>query len=171
MTDHRQELRSIVDEEPGIHFNELVRTLDASPDKVQRLVDEVTGSELVRDDFHGKAHFYSAEFDEWEREALALLRRETSREVITSIIDHGTAAPSVIVDDVGIARSTLEWHCERLEGAKLIEKHWQSGRVTYEPTNQDRLESLLTKVEPNVRDTWIDRTERLFDHVLEEPFW
>ena len=164
----QQRLQAIVDDEPGIHFNQLVRTLDVSPDKTQRIIDDlVSDGAVVRDDHYGKTHVYPTEFDPWERECLALLRRETARDILTTLLTREVARPDAIAEAVGIARSTLEWHCERLERARIIEKHWDSGRVTYELRDRDQLESLLEKVEPRLRDTWLDRAERLFDHVLE----
>jgi len=165
----RSNLLAHVAENPGVHFNALVRELDVTPDKLQRLTRDLEADdELVAAQLYGKTHFYTDTHDEWERRALALIRRETSREILLYLLEAERAPPSDVADHVGIARSTLEWHCERLIDAGLVEKRREGRTVELVVTRTDEIGELLPSVRPLLPERWIDRTTRLFDQLFED---
>ncbi|SFC54868.1 regulatory protein, arsR family [Halobiforma haloterrestris] len=171
MTDTRRQIRTQVHANAGIHFNELVRESEFAPGQIQyhvrRLIDR---GDLVREQFYGRTHYYPPEYDEWERAALALFRRETTREIVVYLIENEPAAPSAVAADVGIARSTLEYHLDRLVDHEIVTKRYDdSNRVTLALANPERTGRLLTEVEPTVPDRLIDRFTRLVDELLEGP--
>lgn len=94
MTETRATIADAVRAHPGIHFNELVRTLDLANGQVQyhlgRLRDE--GS-VVAERLYGRTHYYPPGYDEWERRALALLRRETAGDVVAYLLANGPTPP------------------------------------------------------------------------------
>ncbi len=99
MTDTRERIRTHVGANAGVHFNELVRESDFAPGQVQyhvRLLREE--GRLVREEFYGRTHYYPPTYDEWERAALALFRRETAREIVVYLIEHEPAGPGAITD-------------------------------------------------------------------------
>ncbi|MES3518080.1 MAG: winged helix-turn-helix domain-containing protein [Natronomonas sp.] len=162
-------IRKTTETRPGIHFNELLRELDLTPDKLQRLAGELQQEGAITvDEFYGKTHFYPPEYDRPQRRAIALLRRETSREILCHLLERGTANPSSIADDLEIARSTLEWHCDRLIDAELVQKERDGRRVQFVLTRPEEVTTLLREIDPSVGDRVLDRTTRLFDHVLED---
>lgn len=167
MTESR--LLAHVSKNPGIHFNALTRDLDLTPDKLQRLARDLeSGGDLVVEQLYGKTHFYAGDHDEWERRALALLRRETSRDVLLYLLEADRASSSDVADAVGIARSTLEWHSERLIDAGLVEKRRDGRVVELVVTRPNEVRELLPAVEPLLPERWIDRTTRLFDQLFED---
>lgn len=169
MSDTRQQIRRQVHANAGIHFNELVRESDFATGQVQyhvrRLIDE---GQLIRSEFYGRTHYYPPEYDDWERETLALFRRETVREIVVYLIEHEPATPGEITDSLGIARSTLEHHLDRLLAHEVVEKRYDQHRhVTLRLTDPDRIGPLLTVVTPTVPDRFVDRFTRLVDGLLE----
>ena len=170
MTDTRRQIRRHVRSNAGIHFNELVRESAFAPGQVQyhvhRLLDE---DELVRNEFYGRTHYYPPTYDEWERAALAMFRRETAREIVLYLIEHEPASPAVIADTLDIARSTLEHHLTRLVEHAIAEKRYdRQNRVSIVLANPERTGELLSVVEPTVPDRLLDRFTRLVDELLEE---
>ena len=171
MSETRRQIRRHVHANAGIHFNELVRESSFAPGQIQyhvrRLIDE---DELVRDEFYGRTHYYPPTYDEWERAALALFRRETTREIVVYLIEHEPARPGAIADELGIARSTLEYHLDRLVDRDVVEKSYdERNRVTLALANPERTGELLSAVEPTVPDRLLDRFTRLVDELLEGP--
>lgn len=165
----RSNLLAHVSENPGVHFNALVRELDVTPDKLQRLTRDLEADgELVAEQLYGKTHFYTDAHDEWERRALALIRRETSREILFYLLEVERARPDDVTDHVGIARSTLEWHCERLVDAGLVEKRRDGRTVELVVVTPDEIRELLSSIRPGLPERWIDRTTRLFDQLFED---
>jgi len=170
MSDARDRIADRVAVDPGIHFNELVRTLDLAPGQVQHHVKRLLDTDrVVRERLYGRTHYYPPEVDEWERRALALCRRETARDALASLVVGGPQRPADVADDLGVARSTLEYHLDRLVEAGLVRKERDArGRVTLVLADPERTVRLLDAVEPSVSDRLVDRFTRLVDNLLAE---
>ncbi|OVE85521.1 winged helix-turn-helix transcriptional regulator [Natronolimnobius baerhuensis] len=169
MTTTRGQIRTHVQSNAGIHFNELVRESEFAPGQIQyhvrRLIDS---GDLVRGEFYGRTHYYPPTYDEWERAALALFRRETTRELVVYLIEHEPAEPAAVAAALDIARSTLEYHLERLVERNIVDKSYDHrNQVTLTLANPERTGELLSAVEPTVPDRLVDRFTRLVDDLLE----
>ncbi|MCW8172210.1 winged helix-turn-helix transcriptional regulator [Natrialba swarupiae] len=171
MNETRRQIEAHVQENVGIHFNELVRESEFAPGQIQYHVRRlIKGDHLVRAEFYGRTHYYPPSYDEWERAALALFRRETTREIVVHLIEHEPADPDSVADALDIARSTLEYHLSRLVEHEIVEKRYDDRkRVTLRLANPDRTGRLLSVVEPTVPDRLVDRFTRLVDNLLEPP--
>lgn len=166
MSDTRDSIERHIHEDPGVHFNELVRTLDLAPGQVQYHIRKLgEHSAVVTDDLFGRTHYYPPEYDEWERAALALLRRETSAEIVATLLDTGPSRPVDLAEKIGIARSTLAWHTERLVEAGLIEKRYDGHQLAI--VDADRTAELLATADPRLPERLVDRFTRLVDALLE----
>jgi len=165
----RAEIAGRIEDEPGIHFNEIVRTLDLAPGQVQHHLRRLIGTgAVVEESLYGRTHYYPPEFDDWERSALALARRETTRDVLLFLLRDGEARPTEVTDALGIARSTLAYHVDRLVEADVVEKRRGTGNsVTLVPTHPDETARLLGAVHPSLPRRMTDRFERLVDSLLE----
>lgn len=169
MSDTRRTIEAHVRSNAGIHFNELVRESAFAPGQIQYHVRRLLAEDaLVRGEFYGRTHYYPPTYDEWERAALALFRRETTREIVVSLIDAGPTDPGTVADDLEIARSTLEYHLDRLVEWDIVAKHYdERNRVTLALAAPERTGELLSAVEPAVPDRLLDRFTRLVDDLLE----
>ncbi|MFW5918782.1 MAG: winged helix-turn-helix transcriptional regulator, partial [Halanaeroarchaeum sp.] len=92
MVETRTRIADAVRSTPGIHFNGLVRSLDLATGQVQyhlkRLLSEET---IVKVELYGRTHYFPDTYDDWERRTLALLRRETTRDVVAVLFEMGSA--------------------------------------------------------------------------------
>ncbi|AFZ73436.1 winged helix-turn-helix transcriptional regulator [Natronobacterium gregoryi] len=169
MNETRRQIRVHVQRNAGIHFNELVRESDFAPGQIQYHVRRLLSQdELVRGEYYGRTHYYPLGYDEWERAALALFRRETAREIVVYLIEHDSVAPSEVADALEVARSTLEYHLDRLVERDIVEKRYDHrSRVLLSLANPERTGELLSEVEPTVPDRLLDRFTRLVDELLE----
>lgn len=155
--------------DPGIHFNELVRTLNLAPGQVQYHTRKLTREEtLVKASLYGKTHYYPPKYDAPQRRALALLRRETAADIVACLMDEGPMRPVDVADRVGIARSTLSWHVSRLVTADILEKRNEK-ELMLALTDPERTAQLLKAADPSLTDRLVDRFTRLVDALLEEP--
>ena len=166
MSDVRERIERRIHDDPGVHFNQLVRELDLAAGQVQhhvrRLVEEdrVAAAELF-----GRTHHYPPAYDDWERRALALLRRETSAAVVATLLDEGPSRPVDVAETVGVARSTLAWHADRLVEAGLIEKRRDGRQLVV--ADERRTAELLAAADPSLPERLVDRFTRLVDALLE----
>lgn len=170
MTEVRNQIRRRVHGDPGIHFNELERELDLATGQTQYHVHRLLRSdEIVSECLYGRTHYYSTEYDQWDRQALGLLRRETCRDVVIYLLARGSADPATVAEELGIARSTLEWHLSHLVECDLVRKEYdERNRVSLHLVEPEQTGELLTHVTPSVADRLVDRFSRLVDSLLED---
>ncbi|WP_433627922.1 winged helix-turn-helix transcriptional regulator [Halomicrococcus sp. NG-SE-24] len=170
MTDQGTRIRRRVDSKPGVHFNALVRGLDLAPGQVQyHLRGLLADDRVVREQLYGKTHYYPPEYDDWERAALALLRRETVRDLLLTLLERERARPADLAEELDVARSTVEWHVGHLQEQDLVEKRRDDrNRVTLVPTHPQRTTRLLAAIEPSLPERMVDRFTRLVDDLLAE---
>lgn len=154
--------------DPGIHFNELARTLDIAPGQVQYHTRKLVRTEtLVEAPLYGKTHYFPPEYDAWERQTIALLRRETAADIVACLMGDGPMRPVAVTERIGIARSTLSWHIDRLVAAEIIEKR-SEGTLRLALVHPERTARLFRDVDPSLSARLVDRFTRLVDNLLSE---
>lgn len=170
MSHQRRRLVRTIENAPGVHFNELGRRLDLAPGQVQHHLRRlVRDGSVVREPLYGRTHYYPPEYDHLERARIALLRRETTRDVLVTLLEDGPASPGTVAETLDLARSTLEWHLGHLVEQELVEKRRDDrNRVTLAAVEPTESLQLLAEIEPAHRDRLTDRFERLVDRFLAE---
>lgn len=170
MTDQRTRLSDAIADAPGIHFNALVRRLDLAPGQVQYHVRKLLRDGAVLEEhLYGRTHYYPTDYTDFQRGAIALLRRETARDVVLYLLHHGPTDPATVTDSLDIARSTLEWHLDRLVERDLVDKRRdEDDGVTLALSRPAETVGLLTDVEPMLSERMVDRFTRLVDRLLAE---
>jgi predicted transcriptional regulator len=170
MTDTRERIREHVRTNPGVHFNALKRDLDIATGQTQYHLRRLCrGEEVDSEDLQGRTHYFEADaYDAWERRALSLYRRETAREIATTLLEAEKLPAAALAERLGLARSTVSWHASALAEAELIEKAYgNNGRVVLRLRRPEETRRLLTEASPSLPDTLIDRFERLVDASLD----
>lgn len=170
MSSTRERIVTHVTRVPGIHVRGLTRDLGLAPGQVQYHLRRLQGDgTVVAERVGGRRHFFPPAYGERERLALATLRRETARDVLTRLLRSGPARPGTVAADLDIARSTLEWHLDRLSEAELVAKRRdEAGRVTLVLADAELVAALLEDVEPTLPERLVGRFTRLVDGLLTE---
>ncbi|WP_247005393.1 winged helix-turn-helix transcriptional regulator [Halorientalis litorea] len=170
MTESRAVVEQYVREHPGSHFSAIVDALDQATGQVQHHV-----SRLVRDDrleratVYGQTHYYPTGYDQWEKETLALLRRESARGIVGRLLDTDGQHPDALADDIGVSRSTVEYHLDRLIACGVVEKRRdETGRVSVHLERPHETALLLSEVAPTYADRFVDRFMQLVDGFLDD---
>ena len=170
MTNTRRRIREEIESNPGVHFNALVRELSLATGQVQyhlhRLVD---ADEVVRHERYGRTHLFPPGYDEWERDALSVLRRETDGAIAAAIYANEPARPDEVADTLDLPRSTLEHHLDHLESCGVVVRRRTTGnRVLLELARPSETVALLEATSPDPKARLIDRFERLVDSLFDE---
>ncbi|WP_380674898.1 winged helix-turn-helix transcriptional regulator [Salinigranum sp. GCM10025319] len=170
MTHQRDRLQTYIDTHPGEHFNALTRALDLAPGQVQYHLKKLQGrDQVVEEHLYGRTHYYTPEYDSWERGAIAVLRRETARDVLFYLLEQGPSRPDSVADGLEIARSTLEWHLDHLVEQDLVEKRRdRRNHVTLAVSRPSKTVQLIDEITPSLPDRMVDRFTRLVDNLLSE---
>lgn len=164
MSRQRDRIRRHVASNPGVHFNRLVRDLDLATGQVQYHLRKLRRmDDVIADPRYGRTHYYTPEYEPWERGALAVIRRETARDVLVHLIETGPSAPGSVASALDVARSTLEWHLDHLTEQNLVEKRRDDGRVTLVLLRPEETARLIRLVEPTLPERLVDRFTRLVD--------
>jgi len=158
---------------PGIHFNAIGRQLDIATGQTQYHVRRLANEQTIETEaICGRTHYYPPTFSDWERGAIALLRRETTREIVLLLLNHDEMRPDEIATQLGFARSTIEWHLSRLVEYDVATKHQPSdcahGSVVVQLQTQTEVYRLLREIEPRLIDRLVDRFASLTDELLDE---
>lgn len=155
---------------PGEHFNGLARALDLAPGQVQYHLQRLERQDrVVAERVYGRTHYYPTTYDEDQRRSIAVLQRETARDVLFYLLEHGPTSPGIVADEIGIARSTLEWHLDHLLEQDLVCKRREEGnRVTLVVREPTEVLGLLQDVTPKLPQRLVDRFGRLVDSLLDE---
>ncbi|QKY21527.1 helix-turn-helix domain-containing protein [Halolamina sp. CBA1230] len=168
MSEVRDRLLEHVRDHPGRHASALGRELDLATGQLQYHLRRLRREDrVVADDRYGRTHYFPPGYDERDRERIALARRETARAILAALLSGETPAAD-LADRLGIARSTLSYHVDRLSEAGLVdERRDECGRVHLSPSDPGTTESLLATVDPDASDRLVDRFTRLVDELLD----
>ena len=170
MVETRTRIADAVRSTPGIHFNGLVRSLDLATGQVQYHLKRLLAEEsVVKTELYGRTHYYPDTYDEWERRTLALLRRETTRDVVAVLFEMGSARPNELVETLGLARSTLEWHLDHLiEQDVAVKRYTSRNQVSIELARPEDTIELVRSADPTLLGKMVSRFTRLVDRMLAE---
>ena len=155
----RKRLFEHVEANPGIHFRQLARDLDMETGLLQYHLDELEDyGVLESEDHQGKRRmFVSRKLDEEERAILAVLRYETTREILLYLLENGPARNGAIADAVGVTPPTISWHLSNLV-EKGVAEAVEEGRTTrYRVTNEELTVQLLVRYRESFVDRAVDR--------------
>lgn len=169
MSRTRARIRRKVETSPGIHFNGLVRELDLAPGQVQYHLRRLHRTGHVETmSAYGRTHAFPHGTDSSEQLALALLHRETPRAIVEYVLDHGPLADRELAEALGLARSTLCYHRERLVDAGLLEQtRTGNGLTAVAVADDDATASMLARTRPTLPSRLAGRFERLVDELME----
>lgn len=172
MSSTRTQIRECIGRKPGVHFNDITRDLDIASGQTQYHLRKLLRSgKLDKEAVGGQTHYYPPTYTQWERKTIALLRRETTREIVLFLLRNEPAAPGAIAEQLDLARSTIEWHLSRLVEHDVARKQPMEGdaaRIVVTLTDDENVYRLLREIEPRLVDRVVDRFSRLADELLED---
>jgi predicted transcriptional regulator len=170
MSHQRDRILDRIATHPGEHFNELVRALELAPGQVQYHIRRLKRqNRVIEESLYGRTHYYHPSYDESERRAIAVLRRETARDILFYLLENQESGPEEVAEAIDIARSTLEWHLGHLVEQNLVQKQRDSyNRVTLTVTEPSRTVTLLEEIKPTFQDLMVDRLTRLLDSYFDD---
>lgn len=171
MSGTRERIAEHVATNPGVHFNGVVRALDLATGQVQYHVQRLSREgRVVAEDCCGRTHYYPTGYDAWEREAMALLRRETAGDVVALLVAGGPATPGEVAAELDVAASTVAYHADRLVEHDIIARRpADGGRTRLLLERPADTAAVLAETEPTLPGRLVDRFTRLLDRLLEEP--
>lgn len=112
----RRRIFECVSANPGAHLREVARRCTMPLGTSLYHLDYLESSGLIvsRRDGRYKRYFGSHSVGRREKEVLSLLRHEAPRRLVQALLERGAATQRELCDRVGVSRSTVSFHLNRL---------------------------------------------------------
>lgn len=125
----RAQITSLVESEPGIHFQELVRRLDAGRGTMEHHLRKlVAANVLTMQVSQGFTCFFpKGKVDRHLMAAAPVLKSEGARQVLQCIQEQPGRAAQDVAAAIGLTPSTVNYHLKRLQQSGLVSAE-RSGR-------------------------------------------
>lgn len=155
----RKELFRHVEANPGIHFSQLKRDLEMETGLLQYHLRELERYDVLEsEEYQGKRRVFVAhELGEEERAILAVLRYETTRQILLYLLEEGPARNRAIAEAVGVTPATISWHLSNLVEEGIVELVSEGRTTRYEVENEDLTVQLLVRYRESFVDRAVDR--------------
>lgn len=143
---------------PGIHLRAIERELGLSSALVHYHVKGLeAGGLIVSAPVGGYLRFYPKEAVEGRRgltaddqELLAFLREEVPLHVVLILLERGPTTQADIGEDLGLAKSTVSYHVDKLVTRGLLERQERGQEKVLRVRDAGRVRRLLAHYEPTV---------------------
>lgn len=125
---HRQTLRDLVDDRPGVHLSGVVDEVSLSRSSVRHHVRVLENEgKLETAKVLGRRRLFPPDVD---NELVAALADEGSRRVVRAVVHVEPAPVGEVVDEADRAYSTVSYHLDRLEAAGAVTRERDGRQVT-----------------------------------------
>lgn len=135
----RAEIHAAIEEDPGIHFQALVRRTGHGEGTVQHHLGKLGETGLVAKRRVGgySCYFSDARQARQEAAATAALKSQTARTVWAEIQARPRVSAAEIAHTTGLAKQTVAHHVKRLADAGLVERARKGRRVELVPAARE----------------------------------
>lgn len=102
---------------------------------------------------------------------MALVYRETARDILAYFIEHEPIPPSLVADELNITRSTVKWHLDHSVEQDMVMKQCDTqNRVTLMLVRPKTMGRLLKEITPSLPEQLVDWFIRLVDQLFEDGY-
>ncbi|MEO7397887.1 MAG: winged helix-turn-helix transcriptional regulator [Ilumatobacteraceae bacterium] len=149
----RRRIFECVSTNPGTHLREVARRCSMPLGTSLYHLDylERSGLLVARRDGRYKRYFGSHSVGRREKEVLSLLRHEAPRRLVVAILDGGAATQRDLCERVGVSRSTVSFHLNRLVLDGVVVRTPRRPEALYEVVDPTFTQDLLTRFGDSLR--------------------
>jgi len=154
---NRNEILSLIVENPGIRYRELLRLSDLSNGVLSYHLKKIEKSKpiLVVRQNKKTTRYYSSEIPFEEISIIGQIRHSTTRRrILTLILKHKVCTFDSIVEHTNKAPSTVSWHLKALLESKIVsvQKSERNKYLVYQLNSNRFIGNLLSKFSNNDND-------------------
>src|SRR2546428_6817051 len=155
----RVRVKLIVFLSPGVHLRELQRLLGMSFNSTRYLVDKLTkAGEIVRVEEGGYSRLYPSGTSEAERTLFAVVRAETDRKILSSLLTDLILSNKRLSEQTGLAKSTISEHLAELVRMGIVKTlQIDETSLAYELEQPETIPLLLKSLNHSLRSKATDR--------------
>jgi predicted transcriptional regulator len=155
----QEKIIQFVNDFPGIRYRELLRIIGVSNGVLSyhlNLLDN-SGKVRVHRINNRVTRYFSYDVSTLESNSIGFLRQNTTRKIISYILEFGPCGFNDIVTYTKKVPSTVSWHLSRLKDANIINVRKQNDLNYYEiKTDKFILQNLLNKYQSRFMEKIVD---------------
>ncbi|CAN5422480.1 hypothetical protein BH18THE2_BH18THE2_06680 [soil metagenome] len=157
-----------IQDKPGCHLRQIKNELGMSMGTVQYQLVRLERAGRITSVRHGLYKFYFpfGVFEDNERDVLRILRRETARDILISVIEKKNPTQTDIIKSIGITAASVNWHVKRLIASRIIEEikvgKYKRYKLCEDDYDSKYIISLLKNYYPSVWSNWSNRLAEMF---------
>ena len=140
-SENRVRIKFLVSLQPGLHMPDLQRLMGLSFSATRHHVEKlVKKGEIDRSEDGGYSRLYPAGTSNEDQVLFSLLRAETDRKLLASLLEEASLSPKRLCDLTGLAKSTVSEHLAHLSRLGIVRIAFTATRgVSYELTNPTKI--------------------------------
>jgi len=139
----QQKLLLFIGENPGIRYRELLRLINSSNGVLSYHINKLEKMELVNVDRKSRiTRFFPRNISNEIMALLAILRNQTSYEIMKLLYESGPVSQSEIVKYTRKSASTISWYIKKLLGDNIV--YIRNKQGTYDGNNDISYKMQLT---------------------------
>ena len=149
----RRRIFECVSTHPGAHLRDVARRCTTPLGTSLYHLDylETSGLIVSRRDGRYKRYFASHTVGRREKEVLSLLRHDAPRRLVEALLARGASTQRELCDAVGVSRSTVSFHLNRLVVDQVVARTPQRPEATYDVTDVPFTSDLLARFSESLR--------------------
>lgn len=143
----RRRIFECVSTNPGAHLREVARRCSMPLGTSLYHLDYLESSGLIvsRRDGRYKRYFGSHSVGRREKEVLSLMRHEAPRRLVQALLERGAATQRELCESVGVSRSTVSFHLNRLVTDQVVVRVPRRPEALYEVVDVPFTRELLER--------------------------
>ncbi len=160
VNERKRMLLEVIARNPGIHLRALERQSGIALGALRNLLDSLINSDLILESqIDGRRVFFSSRgIEPDDQRIVALLRKSQLRQIVESLLHHGSRSRKELREELNIPRTTLRGHLDRMAAAGLLELGKQISL-----TDPIRIQRILLLTRESLIERMVNSVIEIFD--------
>jgi predicted transcriptional regulator len=156
-------LIKLIEQNPGIHQAKLERKSGLEHGVLNHYLDKLEKQGVIKSQKSDKyRRYYLPEVKEDELCIMRNIKKKSKKDLLITIITHGSPTFRELVENVGKSPSTISWNITGLIKDGIIEKCKINEKETYRIKNRELVREFFQKRFPEVFDEKYEHAEDIF---------
>jgi predicted transcriptional regulator len=159
----RRKIFNLIAKNPGLHARKIAEILAIQGQLTDYHLAYLEREELivtVKEEGYRRC-YVKGKLGVTERARIAILRKETPLRIVLFLLQHPYSLHKDILESVGVVKSTLSYHLDKLVKHQIIKVQAEGSEKRYALVNEKELYDLLIRYKPysrieSFKDTWVD---------------
>ncbi len=155
----RRRIYDYLSANPGVHLRRIGQALGMSTGMLSYHLGYLERNGLLKaeEDGHRKRYFIARAFVEVQRRILAVLRQDVPRKIMLELLIHGDRTFAELQMTVGVSKSTLSYHLQKLMGRDLLVRTKRERESVFSIKDLEEVRKLLLANRSSFHDDAVDR--------------